>query len=74
MVATHPYIQNPAKNGYFDMAFQTLDYQNGLISQWFSSHSSRRGNFTVNQIWILKGLFTKLDKATKKSLFYENQF
>ena len=22
MVATHPYIQNPAKNGYFDMAFQ----------------------------------------------------
>ena len=22
MVATHPYSQNPAKNGYFDMAFQ----------------------------------------------------
>ena len=27
MVATHPYSQNPAKNGYFDMAFQPLGYQ-----------------------------------------------
>ena len=50
MVATHPYSQNPAKNGYFDMAFQPLRYQNGLISQWFFSHSSQRGNFTVKQI------------------------
>ena len=73
MVATHPYIQNPAKNGYFDMAFQLLGYQNGLISQGFSSHSGQRGNFTAKQIWILKGLFTKLDEGDYKSLFYEHQ-
>ena len=35
MVATHPYSQNPAKNGYFDMAFQPLGCQNGLIHNDF---------------------------------------
>ena len=51
MVATHPYSQNPAKNGYFEMAFQPLaGYKNGLISQWFPSHCSQRRIFTVKRI------------------------